>query len=117
MIYVLTLTATRVNKKDGINPSMDMEMHQHNLASTTIGLFTDKDKALMAFEKYYHEENEVNGENTALKSYQRGNVLRATVVTIQTDEQGNEWGTMVTLNSMEANNDIDILDEVRANYI
>lgn len=115
--YVLTLTATRVNNKENIYSFVDMFGSMENLASETIGLFTNKSKALKCFYAYYEKENENNGENTMIKIYQRGDKIEGRIVTKQIDECENEWVTMVHLKCIEATDDLDIYEEVCRNYI
>ena len=116
-LYVLTLTATRVNNKEKIYSFVNGFGLMENLASETIGLFTNKSKALKCFYDYYEKENENNGENTMIKIYQRGDKIEGTIATTQTDECENEWATLVHLKCMETTEDLDIYEEVCRNYI
>lgn len=115
--YVLTLTATRVNEKEGINPSLSSYGSLDNLASKTIGLFDKKSNALDSFYKYYNDENEKYGENVILKTYQKGDKVEATIVTTEKDECGNLFTTMVNLTSIEVSDCLDIQTQIFGNYV
>ena len=115
-LYVLTLTATRKNNKEKIYSFVDGFGSMENLVSETIGLFTNKSKALKCFYSYYEKENDNNGENTMINIYQRGDKIEGKIVTKQIDECENELVTMVQLKCMEATDDIDIYEEVCRNY-
>lgn len=116
MLYVLTLTATIINHQEKKYPYIQFNGETENLVSKTIGLFTDKDKALASLYDYYKREYENHGDMSMIKTYQRGEKLTAEVVTLDADECGNKYMTKVELQSMEEMEKLDIWKEVCRNY-
>ena len=115
--YILTLTATRENQTECISPKLSEYGETENMVSETIGLFDNKENAIKSFYEYYEKENKRHGNNTMIKTYQKGDRINGQIVTIENDECGNTWTTMVNLKTMEVKEIIDIEEEVFANYM